>query len=75
MTETGTVTQLVKKWVEKEEESSDEGRERWRGEREELVDSCWSVYFEHIALLQMFSSTHRKREREKGKGRNSDRRM
>lgn len=71
MTETETVTQPVKKWVEKK---GDEGRERWRGEREELVDSCWPVYFEHIALLQMFSSTHRKGERER-KGRRSDRRM
>lgn len=67
MTETETVIQPVKKWVEKDEESSDEEKERRRGEREELVDSCWSVYFEHIALLQMFSSTHRKRKREKGK--------
>lgn len=32
--------------------------ERWWGRRqEELVDSCWSVYFEGITLLQMFSST------------------
>lgn len=27
------------------------------------MDRCWSVYFEDIALLQMFSSTQRKREK------------
>lgn len=73
MTETETVTQPVKQRREKyKEEASDEGRERWRGERQELVDSCWSVYFDDIALLQMFSSTQRKRERERereGQGR------
>ncbi len=43
-------------------------KEERAGERQELVDSCWSVYFEDITLLQMFSSTQRKRER-KGQGR------
>lgn len=32
------------------------------------MHSCWSVYFEDIALLQMCSSTQRKRERERRAG-------
>lgn len=34
-----------------------------KGERQKLVDSCWSVYSENITVPQMFSSTQRKRER------------
>ncbi len=36
-------------------------KEERDGERRELVDSCWSVYFEDITLLQMFSGTQRKK--------------
>ena len=39
------------------------------GKRQELVDSCCFVYFEDIALLQMFSSTQRKRGDRGGQGR------
>lgn len=40
-------------------------RMRWWRERQELEDSCWSVYSKDIPLLQMFSSTQRKMERER----------
>lgn len=46
-------------------------KEQRDGERRELVDSCWSVYFEDITFLQMFSGTQRKKgDRERGAGAN-----
>lgn len=53
MTETGHI-----RWNQAMKEARD-GNRRERS----LADSCWCVYLDDITLLQMVSSTQRKRER------------